>query len=61
MQRRFVALAGGEVERFYDPARPYLHPEDADIALDIDRCDFAVRVRLENGRPVALVERPAQG
>jgi 2-phosphosulfolactate phosphatase len=32
-----VILSGAEVERFYDPARPYLHPEDVDIALDIDR------------------------
>ena len=27
-------------------------------ALDVDRYDFAIRVRLENGRPVAEVERP---
>jgi 2-phosphosulfolactate phosphatase len=34
---RRLILAGGEVARFHDPARPYLHPEDVDIALDIDR------------------------
>jgi 2-phosphosulfolactate phosphatase len=50
-------LAGGEVTRFHDPARPFLHPEDVDIALDIDRYDFAVRVEFENGRPVARVEK----
>jgi len=54
---RRLILAGGEVGRFYDPARPYLHPEDVDIALDIDRYDFAVRVEFENGRPVARMER----
>jgi hypothetical protein len=43
----------------FDPARPYLHPEDVEIALDIDRHDFAVRVNFENGRPVARVETPA--
>jgi 2-phosphosulfolactate phosphatase len=48
-------LAGGEVGRFH---RPYLHPEDIDIALDIDRYDFAVRVEFTNGRPVARMERP---
>jgi 2-phosphosulfolactate phosphatase len=57
---RRLILAGGEVERFHDPARPYLHPEDVDIALDIDRYDFAVRVDFENGRPVARIERPAE-
>jgi 2-phosphosulfolactate phosphatase len=55
---RRLILAGGEVGRFQDPARPYLHPEDVDIALDIDRYDFAIRVEFENGRPVARVERP---
>jgi 2-phosphosulfolactate phosphatase len=56
---RRLMLAGGEVERFHDPARPYLHPEDVDIALDIDRYDFAVRVEFEDGRPVARKERQA--
>jgi 2-phosphosulfolactate phosphatase len=54
---RRLILAGGEVGRFHDPSRPYLHPEDVDIALDIDRYDFAVRVEFENGRPVARMER----
>jgi 2-phosphosulfolactate phosphatase len=55
---RRLILAGGEVERFRDPARPYLHPQDVEIALDIDRYDFAVRVGFENGRPVACIETP---
>jgi len=54
-----LVLAGGEVGRFHDPSRPYLHPEDVDIALDIDRSDFAVRVDFENERPIARMERPA--
>jgi 2-phosphosulfolactate phosphatase len=49
---RRLILTGGEVERFHDPACPYLHPEDVDIALDIDRYDFAVRVEFENQQPV---------
>jgi 2-phosphosulfolactate phosphatase len=56
---RCLILAGGEVGRFRDPARPYLHPEDADIAPDIDRYDFAIRVEFEDGRPVAREERKA--
>jgi 2-phosphosulfolactate phosphatase len=51
-----LILAGGEVARFRDPARPYLHPEDVDIALDIDRYDFAMRVEFENGRPIARMK-----
>jgi 2-phosphosulfolactate phosphatase len=53
---RRLILAGGEVKRFHDPARPYLHPEDVEIALDIDRYDFAIRVEFENGRPVARMD-----
>ena len=56
---RRLILAGGEVGRFHDPAHPYLHPNDVDIALDINRFDFAVRVEFEEGRPVARMERPA--
>ena len=56
---RRLILAGGEVSRFNDPTRPYLHPQDVDIALDVDRYDFPVRVEIEDGRPVARMERPA--
>ena len=56
---RRLILAGGEVGRFHDPARPYLHPADVGIALDVDRYDFAVRVNIEEGRPVAHIETPA--
>jgi 2-phosphosulfolactate phosphatase len=55
---RRLILAGGEVGRFNDPSRPYLHPEDVDIALDIDRYDFAVRVEFKDGRQIARMERP---
>lgn len=53
---RQMILAGGEVKHFHDAADPH-HPGDLDIALDIDRYDFAIRVRLEDGRAVASVER----
>ena len=56
---RRLILAGGEVSRFNDSTRPYLHPQDVDIALDVDRYDFPVRVEIEEGRPVARMERPA--
>jgi 2-phosphosulfolactate phosphatase len=51
-----LILAGGEVSRFHDPTRSHLHPEDVEIALDIDRYDFAIRVRIEDGRPVGRME-----
>jgi 2-phosphosulfolactate phosphatase len=54
---RRLIMASSEVRRFADPARPYLHPQDVEIALDIDRYDFATRVRIEEDRPVARSER----
>jgi 2-phosphosulfolactate phosphatase len=56
---RRLILTGGEIGRFHDPARPYLHPEDVDITLDMHRYDFAVRVNFEDGRPVARIEPAA--
>jgi 2-phosphosulfolactate phosphatase len=56
---RELILAGGEAERFRDPTRPHLHPGDLDIALHIDRYDFAVRIDADEGRLVARIERPA--
>jgi len=55
---RQVILSGGEIRRFHDPSDPH-HPRDLDIALDIDRFDFAIRVKMENARPVARVEASA--
>jgi 2-phosphosulfolactate phosphatase len=55
---RRLILAGGEVARFHDPARPHLHTEEVELALDIDRYDFAIRVRIEGERPVGRIETP---
>ncbi|WP_158931246.1 2-phosphosulfolactate phosphatase [Acidisphaera sp. S103] len=55
---RRLILAGGEIARFNDPGRPHLHRQDVEIALDIDRYDFAIRVRTEDGRLVGRAEAP---
>ena len=53
---RQVIQAGREAERFRDSVPPHLYPEDLGIALDIGRYDFAVRVVIEDGRPVARMQ-----
>ncbi|HTW68952.1 MAG TPA: hypothetical protein VME47_03615, partial [Acetobacteraceae bacterium] len=53
--------AGGEALRFGDPKRPWLHRADLDIALDVDRYDFAVKVDMQEGRPVACRQPPTAG
>ena len=57
---RDVILAGREIAHFHDPARPHLHPQDLEIALDIDRYDFAIRIGSEDGRRVARMKRPTR-
>lgn len=54
---RELILVGGDVLRFYDPDRPYLDRRDVEIALDIDRYDFAIWVGVEGGLLVARQER----
>ncbi len=54
---RTLVLASAEAARFGDPALPHFHPGDLEIALDIDRYDFAVRVAYEDGLPVGRIER----
>lgn len=49
--RRLVADSA-DAARFGNPELPHFHPKDLEIALDIDRYDFAVRVTYENGLPV---------
>ena len=53
---REVVLAGPQISDFADASKPHLHPGDLDIALDIDRYDFAVRISQEDGRLIARKE-----
>jgi len=50
---RQMILSGGEAAKFKDVSRPWLNPNDVPFALDIDRYDFAIKVNMENGYPVA--------
>jgi 2-phosphosulfolactate phosphatase len=50
---RRLVLASGEVPKFYDPAQPHFHPEDCEIAVDVNRFDFAISIQKENGLLIA--------
>jgi len=50
---RQMILSGGEVEKFKDATRPWLNSADVPFALEVDRYDFAIKVEMENGYPVA--------
>ncbi len=53
---REVILAGPQIPDFHDPTKPHLHPADLDIALDIDRYNFAVLITREDNLLVARRE-----
>jgi 2-phosphosulfolactate phosphatase len=50
---RRLVLAGAEAIKFADPMQPHFHPEDCEIALDVNRFDFAVRISREDDLLVA--------
>jgi phosphosulfolactate phosphohydrolase-like enzyme/GNAT superfamily N-acetyltransferase len=50
--RKLVADSA-DAAKFRNPELPHFHPGDLEIALDIDRYDFAIRVTTEDGLPVA--------
>ena len=50
---RQMILSGAEAAKFGDVNRPWLDANDVPFALDIDRYDFAIMVKMESGYPVA--------
>lgn len=50
---RALVLAGAEAQKYADPRQPQFHPEDRDMALQIDRVPFAIGVEREDGLLVA--------
>ena len=50
---RSLVLEGAEAQKYSDPAQSQYHPEDRDMALQIDSADFAISVEREDGLLVA--------
>lgn len=48
-----LVLSGEEAQKYSDPEQPQYHPEDRDMALQIDSVDFAIKVRREGELLVA--------
>jgi len=52
---RSLILSGKESQKFGDPLTPHFYAEDRDLALQVNRADFAIRIGEEDG---LLVARP---
>jgi 2-phosphosulfolactate phosphatase len=50
---RSLVMAGGQTQKFFDAGQPQYHPEDAEVALQVNRFPFAMRISRENDLLVA--------
>ena len=48
-----LVLAGQEAQKYLDPSQPQFHPRDRELAVDIDRYPFALKVTREQGLLIA--------
>ncbi len=54
---RSLVLTGQESQKFGDPEQLHFRAEDRELALEIDRADFAIRIEKEAGLLVARAEK----
>ena len=50
---RSLVMQGGQTQKFFDEEQPHYHPEDVELALQVDRFPFAMRISREGGLLVA--------
>ncbi|HLF04788.1 MAG TPA: 2-phosphosulfolactate phosphatase, partial [Dehalococcoidia bacterium] len=50
---RSLIMTGGATQKFFDPQQPQYHPKDVELALQVDRFPFAMKVSRERGLLVA--------
>ncbi len=48
-----LIMTGGATQKFFDGLQPQYHPQDVDLALEIDRYPFAMRISREDSLLVA--------
>ena len=51
-----LVLTGRESQKSGDQGKPHFRTGDRELALEIDRADFAIRIRPEDGLPAARAE-----
>ena len=46
-------MEGGQTQKFFDEAQPQYHPQDVELALQLNRFPFAMRITREDELLVA--------
>jgi len=55
---RSLVMEGGQTQKFFNEAQPQYHPQDVELALQVDRFPFAMRITKEDGLLVARRQEP---
>lgn len=50
---RSLVMSGGQTLKFFDESQPQYHPEDVELALQVNRFPFSMRISREKGLLVA--------
>ena len=50
---RDMVMSGGQTQKFYDDDQPQYHPQDVELALQLNRFPFAMKISREDGLLVA--------
>ena len=50
---RSVVMDGGQTQKFFDDTQPQYHPKDVELALQLNRFPFAMKISTEDGLLVA--------
>ena len=50
---RRLIMAGGATQKFFDDSQPQYHPQDVELALQVNKYPYAMKVSRVDGRPVA--------
>ncbi len=53
-----LIMTGGATQKFFDEQQPQFHPQDVDLALQVDRYPFAMSITREDGLLVARKVQP---
>jgi 2-phosphosulfolactate phosphatase len=53
---RDLVMSGGQTQKFYDDNQPQYHPQDVELALQLNRFPFAMKISREDGLLVARKE-----
>ena len=54
---RSLVMNGGQTQKFFDDSQPQYHPEDVELALQLNRFPFAMKISREEGLLVARMEQ----